>query len=295
MAPGVIGANLENGTPNNRNRYRGQMKTFTRTIRTVSVALLLVGFLINCTEEPKGEQRLGQIQWPDDGTFETVADLETFVETNPLWKALESRFRDLIADLAKDPAGAGKYFDLHQWLPNSVARWATIKRYRPHLVTPDTTALDISTGFGYFPLAGKHLFGVKSIDATDAPGVRWSDLYDDVTHVFGIRKYELFVRKFEALDIRNDGRRYDLLTSYQMVFDVWNGIWGEQEWRFFLKDVRESLLNEGGAIVLGFNQRGDVGFMKWAKPLGAAYLGEKHRAVVIVPWEALERINERQE
>jgi len=258
-----------------------------RTLLAFTVGLGLAVGILACQDRTAPDAATGQIQWPGDGEFEDASALSLYIENDPVWKALLARFRTEIDSLAENSAGAGKYFDVRRWLPGSVMRWNAIQLKRPDLVTPDTAVLDISTGFGYFPLVGMHLFGINSIDATDAPGVTWSELYDAVTHAFGIRKYGLFVNAFEPVRLPNDGRRYDLVTSYMMVFDFWNGAWGEAEWQYFLVDVRDSLLREGGAVVLGFNRRNDVAFMEWAQPLGASYLGREDRAVVVVPWETL--------
>jgi hypothetical protein len=86
------------------------------------------------------------------------------------------------------------------------------------------------------------------------------------------------VRSFTPIQLQGS---YDLVTAYRVVFDK---DWTEGEWRFFLRDIHNSLLNEGGSIVLGFNNKREKRFMKWAEPMGARYIS-KHD--VLVPYGML--------
>ena len=99
-----------------------------------------------------------------------LEDLEATIEATFQEAGVREKFQEDVAAWSKK-RGPVKYFDVSAWLKVCVDRWRLIESSRPDLVMRDTEVLDIGTGFGYFPVVGRHLFDMKSIEATDAPGV----------------------------------------------------------------------------------------------------------------------------
>jgi hypothetical protein len=165
--------------------------------------------------------------------------------------------------------GPDKYFRTKSWVDVAAQRWKAID----HLEFP-IKVLDIGAGFGYFAVVG-NLYG-NQIELADVP----HPIYDAVTPLLGLTKQELEIKPLTPVTLQGN---YDLVTAYRIVFDKG---WGEDEWRFFLRDVRDNLLNEGGSVVLGFNDRRDRAFMRWACTFSRqVYRVGKHD--VHLPYESL--------
>lgn len=171
-------------------------------------------------------------------------------------------------------------------------RWAFIQTYRT--LTRTEQVLDLSTGFGYFPLHGKVHELVDSIDAT---GVK-SNLYDTCTCDFGIRKYSNFnIMPFVPLPKLAPAKRYDIVTSFDIDFDIVNGYWGASEWVYFLCSVRRDLLKDGGAIVLGFSSihgiktRREVVAFALRFKLGLPSVSNETPDMMYIPWNHLQVID----
>ena len=116
------------------------------------------------------------------------------------------------------------------------------------------TILDIGTGAGYFPLVCRH-FGhdVIACDVDDDP------VLNDITASLGVDRKPWRVTAFE--NGPNFGRRFDLVTAFQLGFDRSEpdgkvALWGEKEWDFFLRDLAVNYLNSDGEVMLsGFNRK----------------------------------------
>ena len=192
----------------------------------------------------------------------------TTIEATPGWVEAKERYH------IGTKRGPDKYFHTHVWVKEALRRWEALDRAVPTLVNPNLKVLDIGAGFGYFSIVGKEYTGSDQIELSDVP----NPMHDAVTSSLGLSKHTLEVCELTPMPLKG---RYDLVTAYRIVFD---GGWGEKEYRFFLRDIRDSLLNEGGSVVLGFNNKREKRFMEWAAPLGARYIG-KHD--VLLPYEVL--------
>ena len=177
--------------------------------------------------------------------------------------------------------GPDKYFSAYTWIEACFQRWKVLEQ--EGLISSNLKVLDIGAGFGYFAIVGKAYTGSNHIEMADVP----DPMFDVVTSLLGLSKYKLEVNAFIPMQLQNNSKRYDLITAYRIVFDKWAGFWGEEEYRFFLRDIFDSLLNEGGSVVLGFNDKREKGFMSWAGPLGARCIS-KHD--VLLPYETVTRI-----
>jgi hypothetical protein len=148
-------------------------------------------------------------------------------------------------------SGPVKYLNVEAWLKACFDRWNVIKDYDERFASANSSALDIGTGFGYFPFVGKHLFGVDT-EATEVYGVRWWKIYMAATKLLEVPVHHLEVKKYRSIDL---GKKYDLVTAYRIVFNYWYGVWKERQWKFFLEEVKRSLLNDEGILVLAFNYK----------------------------------------
>jgi hypothetical protein len=135
-----------------------------------------------------------------------------------------------------------KYFNLNAYIYEHVRRalWLDLHRKRRRI-------LDIGTGFGYFPYVCE--FFSNTAVAIDVPG---HHLFDDVTQFLGITKIHQYVEPFKPLT--GVDRSFDLVTAFQVAFNgSFTTPWAEEEWSFFLADVFENVLKEGGEIAMELN------------------------------------------
>lgn len=192
-----------------------------------------------------------------------VKEITSRIEASPGWTEAKTKY------LKGSKRGPDKYFNTHVWVSEAFRRWDSLQRFVP----TNIKVLDIGAGFGYFAIVGRELGNQVELADVSNP------LYDTVTSILGLSKHELDVSAFTPIQLQSG--RYDLVTAYRIVFDK---DWKEDEWRFFLRDVRNSLLNEGGSIVLGFNDGREKLFMEWAESLGARRINRRN---VFIPYEVL--------
>jgi SAM-dependent methyltransferase len=137
-----------------------------------------------------------------------------------------------------------KYFNAPYWLRQNVARALGLGLHR----TLPIRILDIGSGFGYFPYAA-HFYG-HDVVGLDVPG---DVLFDKASEFLGItRKHHTieFKKKLPLFD-----KKFDLVTAFQVCFNghIDGPLWGVEAWEFFLNDVFENHLNDGGRIYLELN------------------------------------------
>jgi len=157
---------------------------------------------------------------------------------------LRSRYRG-----QSPPIEFAKYLDVSDFVKVALA---CAYRLNLHRCGPKTI-LDIGTGAGYFPLVCRH-FGhdVIACDVDDDP------VLNDITTLLDIGRRPWRVMPFE--NGPGFGRRFDLVTAFQLGFDRADPdgqvvFWGEEEWSFFLKDIAANYLKPGGEVMLsGFNR-----------------------------------------
>jgi len=154
-----------------------------------------------------------------------------------------------------------KYFNLDDWMREAVVRALRLDLRRAR----DLRILDVGAGFGFFPYACEYLS--HKVMCTDVPGV---PLYDEATAVLGLNRMHHAVERFEPLP--DFGRRFDLVTCFQVAFDLTNDDdeWDEEEWRFFVEDVRANVLAPGGRLYMELNYK--PRFRDWMSPATKAVL-----------------------
>lgn len=180
----------------------------------------------------------------------TLEDLKRRIESHADWTIVQSMIETSDEPRVKVKRGPIKYLNVESWLNVCLDRWNAIKDYDDRLVCADSSALDIGTGFGYFPFVGRECFNVDT-EATEVDGVIWGEIYRAATDLLEVTVHPLTVMKHQPIEAT--GRKYDLVTSYRIVFDSWNGEWGKSEWSFFLEEVKRVLLKDRGILLLAFN------------------------------------------
>ena len=151
-----------------------------------------------------------------------------------------------------------KYFDTEYWLEDALRR-----AYR--LDIPKGLygrILDIGTGFGYFPYICEY-FG-HTAHAIDREG---HGLYDAATGILGLTRRHHTVTAFQPVatpDDDTDG--YDLITAFQIAFDrpTLETLWGADDWDYFIRDMLDNRLRDGGRLHLELNYIHSIG--RWYKP-----------------------------
>jgi len=138
----------------------------------------------------------------------------------------------------------GKYArDLDtNWVRNS-HRFNDLKIKNPSRI------LDIGCGFGLFShIASFNGHIVDSIDMPDA-----SPILKEASKILKINKYEFTIKantpllKFE--------HKFDFVTASQIFFNghASKNLWDVGEWKFFLLDLHDNILNDNGRVTLVFN------------------------------------------
>lgn len=113
--------------------------------------------------------------------------------------------------------------------------------------------LDLGSGCGYFPFICK-LFD-NYAEGTD---IESSKLYYDIINILKIKIFYFKINKYEKMP--KFTKKYDIITAQRICFNCHgtDNLWGPEEWIFFLKDVFENLLNDGGKIILNLNKENKI-------------------------------------
>lgn len=118
---------------------------------------------------------------------------------------------------------------------------------------PPTEILDIGTGPGHFPVVAE-FYGHKVL-GTDLPGratgrLERGHLYDLLADIYGVRRTASKVEQFVPLT-RFD-TRFGLVTAFLAAFnkDADRRPWTIEAWNFFLQDLRDNVLAEGGEVYM---------------------------------------------
>jgi SAM-dependent methyltransferase len=161
-----------------------------------------------------------------------------------------------------------KYADPNRWLKFNIRRAQDLQ-----LVTrpKPLRILDLGSGAGYFLLVAKHLgHSGLGVDVDEVP------MYGEMFDVFGLKRVILRIEPYVPLP--DFSEKFDLVTAFSLCFNghKTDHVWGPKEWSFFLRDVRENVLNPGGEIYFGMNPEPDGTFLS---PEVARYF-EKEGAII---------------
>lgn len=147
-----------------------------------------------------------------------------------------------------------KYLNLMPWLR---AKLDVAIRLGLH-EGPPLSILDIGVGPGHFPYVCR-LYGheVVGTDVLPLPlGPEWDGphVYDCLIELFGLDRRPLTVSPLEPLP--DFGQRFDMVTALMVKFDspVGGPAWGPGEWDFFLNDLANNVLAQGGRAFFQLNR-----------------------------------------
>ncbi|HTT97339.1 MAG TPA: class I SAM-dependent methyltransferase [Rhizomicrobium sp.] len=142
-----------------------------------------------------------------------------------------------------------KYIDPITWFESKLnnARWIGLDNQRPLRI------LDLGTGPGHFPVVAR--FYGHLVVGTDLPDrsrglVHDGHLYDALCDLYHVER--ISHRIFPSEPLGEVGGRYDLLTAFLAAFNIdeEKRPWSVDQWRFFLLDLKENILNDGGVLCM---------------------------------------------
>ena len=157
---------------------------------------------------------------------------------------LQARYGSLSSDSPSLWRHYSKYLDVRKHLELNKRRAQDLNLHR----LPPQEILDIGCGGGFFLFVAQ-VFGHHGL-GLDVGGI---PIFNDLVDFLGINRFEYKITNFEALPAF--GRKFDLITAFATAFhggreDSWR--WGEQEWGFFLADLKRHL-KPGGRIFFDLN------------------------------------------
>lgn len=77
-------------------------------------------------------------------------------------------------------------------------------------------------------------------------------MYNEIIDALGIKRYGKKIDSFKKIDV---AKKFDLITAYLICFNNHkkSDLWHIREWDFFLNDLFDNNLLQGGKIYLSFN------------------------------------------
>jgi len=138
----------------------------------------------------------------------------------------------------------GKYArDLDtNWMRNT-------QRFTGLKLKSSSSILDIGCGFGLFSHVAQ--FNGHKVDSIDIPNA--SPILKEASKLLKIKKHEFTIKKKVPLLKLN--KKFDVVTAFQIYF---NGhcskeLWDVDDWKYFLLDLHDNILNDDGIVHLVFN------------------------------------------
>jgi len=142
-----------------------------------------------------------------------------------------------------------KYIDPTVWFVSKLGLAQTIGLDK----RAPTEILDIGTGPAHFPVVAE--FYGHSVLGTDIPqrttGLeKRAHLYDALGDIYNVRRAPLMIKPFTALPAFET--RFGIVTAFLAAFnvDADKKPWSIEAWNFFLNDLRENVLVEGGEVFM---------------------------------------------
>jgi SAM-dependent methyltransferase len=184
------------------------------------------------------------------------------------------RQAEIEADLKEARASERKFLDMRRWLGKA---W-----HDAHLAglldAPARRVLDIGTGGAHFPFLCRYLG--HEIVALDRPG---TPVFDALAGWMGVDVVPHAIAPRKPLPPL--GGRFDLVTAFRVAFHKVRGkrLFHLAEWEFFLDDLRDNVLVEGGGLCMKMNEdtrrvgteADDNALFSYFKGRGARVLGSR--------------------
>ena len=143
-----------------------------------------------------------------------------------------------------------KYLDPVTWFQSKVRLCLTLGLDKP----PLQRILDLGTGPGHFPFVAR--FYGHDVVGTDLPARTGGiddgrgHLYDALCDLYEVRRIPH--RIYPMTPLGDLGGRYDTVTAFLAAFNVddTGRPWTADQWRYFLNDLQENVLNEHGTLFM---------------------------------------------
>jgi SAM-dependent methyltransferase len=156
-------------------------------------------------------------------------------------------------------------------------------RFTALKITQSSRILDIGCGFGIFSHVAS--FNGHIVDSIDIPNS--SPILKEATKILKVKKYEFTIKaNTPLLKLKN---KYDYVTAFQIVFNghATKNLWDVDEWKFFLLDLHDNILNDNGSVCLVFNGEFDKKNMTPYEVDGEKlFLGKKSLEIFFKPFFA---------
>tara|TARA_B100000902_G_C27236729_1_gene877844 strand:+ start:109 stop:1155 length:1047 start_codon:yes stop_codon:yes gene_type:complete len=157
----------------------------------------------------------------------------------------DSRVHDIPGDEYDD--FYAKYArDLDTNFARNVERFNGLMQWK---LKKNSRILDIGCGFGLF----SHIatFNGHRVDSIDIPNA--SPILKEAQKLLKVKKHEFTVKKnTPLLKFKN---KFDVVTAFQIFFNghTTDKLWDVDEWKYFLMDLHDNVLNDNGFVTLVFN------------------------------------------
>jgi len=128
------------------------------------------------------------------------------------------------------------------WIRNS-QRFASLNLIKKSRI------LDIGSGFGFFSKIAT--FNGHEVDSLDMPNA--SPILKAGAKLLNVRLHEFTIKKKTPL--LKFKHKFDVVTAFQIVFNEHTSkdLWNVDDWKYFLLDIHDNILDDDGSIVLVFN------------------------------------------
>ena len=147
-----------------------------------------------------------------------------------------------------------RIFDYDKYIDNFDDRFIwSLNLYNNIKNSKSRSVLDIGTGMGYIPFIFKHNdYEVSSFDMEGC-----SEIFDKSCKILNVDKKNYTIKKYTK--IINFNKKFDLINASLISFNEHREqtFWKRKEWVYFLNDIYQNHLNDGGVLYLGFNSEID--------------------------------------
>ena len=128
------------------------------------------------------------------------------------------------------------------WMRN-IQRFAELKLNKPSRI------LDIGCGFGLLSHIAR--FNGHKVDSIDIPNT--SPILKEAAKLLNVTKHEFTVKKNTPL--LKFKYKFDVVSASQIFFNghATKDLWDVEEWKYFLMDIHDNILNDNGSVNLVFN------------------------------------------
>ena len=174
----------------------------------------------------------------------------------PLTDDLKNKLRNLYkTKITKDSRVhdiEGEYFDdfYAKYARDLDVNWLrNIQRFTELRLKKPSRILDIGCGFGLFSRIAT--FNGNTVESIDIPNA--SPILKEATKILKLKKHEFTVKKNTPL--LKFKKKFDVVHASQIFFNghASKDLWGVDEWKYFLTDLHDNVLNDGGFVALVFN------------------------------------------